>query len=97
MFEIGFYFCCTGCGEPGRARVKPPRRSPGDVRFRCPVCSHTNVVATAHGIGTRIEEEPSPDMPVERDSWKLQRRRAVMGVSRRPGDDGWHRDWPDAA
>jgi hypothetical protein len=72
--------------------VKPPRRSPGDVQFRCPACGYVNVTTCAQGIGTRIEE-PEPDMPVERDSWRLERRRAVMGVTRPHGDDGWDRQW----
>jgi hypothetical protein len=54
-----------------------------------------NVVAAAAGIGAVIEDEPLPDMPTSQDDWKTERRRAVTGASRRPGDEGWQWEWTE--
>jgi hypothetical protein len=83
--EIRVHFVCEGCGVAGAARVQPGRHA-GDCEFACPACGHVNVAACAPSIGHVVGGEELPDMPVEKGSWQLERRRAVGVGSRSMGE-----------
>jgi hypothetical protein len=53
------------------------------VTISCPDCGHGTAVACA-GIGVVVQESYPDAPPVEDTGWLVDRRRAVMGVSRRP-------------
>jgi hypothetical protein len=86
--------CACGWAGVGQARAA---RHPCDVELTCGSCGRPIVVALA-GIGPLADIQEPDAPPVESEpEWRNERRRAVLGTSRRLGDPGFSRDLDAAA